>query len=94
MEGGAWSSMTCNGCALCQLQFVSMVDRGDLLCLPGMNGARGEVSCCKDRRRYLIWLVVPDTAGNCIAEVSIVVTRVDIRCWVDRSSRPYLGWTR
>lgn len=54
-----------------------MVYRADLLCLPGMNGARREVSCRKDWWSDLVWLIVPDTTGNCVTGVSDVVTRVE-----------------
>ena len=43
-----------------------------------MNCARGEVSCRKNRRRDLIWLVEPDTTRHCVTQVSDVVTIVAI----------------
>lgn len=55
-----------------------MVHRADLLCLPGMNCTASEVGCSKDRRCNLVWLIVPDTAGNYVAKVSDVVTRVKL----------------
>lgn len=69
--------MTCTCFTLRQSQLVVVVHRVDLLCLPCMNGARGEVSRRKDWWRDLVWLIVPDTAGNCVKEVSDVVTSVE-----------------
>jgi hypothetical protein len=44
-----------------------------------MECAAGEVGSGKDWGRDLVWLVVPDTAGNCVTNVSDVAMRLDVR---------------
>ena len=86
--------MTCTCFALRQSLLVGMAHRVDLLRLPGMNCTAGKVGYSKDRGRDLVWLIVPDTAGGYVTEVSDVVVRMNIRGCADRSSHPYPGWIR
>jgi hypothetical protein len=71
-----------------------MVHRVGLLCLPCMECTANKVGRSKDRRRNLVRLIVPDTAGDCVTSISDVVTRTNIRGCVDRNSHTYLEWIR